>query len=846
MEDIILITHGSGGDVIPFIRLGARMKKIGYHVTLLTHCIYKNRVNQIDFIAIDTEEEYLEMSRSINELSNPIEKREEYLLFHRKYYGVNRTLREVELIKHALRNNNTIILFQHRFSMSGLLAGEKYGITAVSVFLAPNYLAHLQLHEQLIGKEMKYEMNQVRKKLDLLAIDSWVEWMCSSKYKIALWPDWYAKDEGMKMHGMYALGFCAGEEDNSEVISDEVISFCKEGGKTVLITAGTSRLIHHDFYRIAYESCMEAGMKALLVSEYDEFIPKLNFQKSRRLDHASIKELLKYVDVIIHHGGIGTSSEALEAGIPQLIMAHMLDRPDNANRLKHIGIAKVYPEIKWNTENISNGLKEIVCDRKIKEACERIKTKSSIIDFEHAIKKMFSDVYKYNRKELANVVITTHWTDGDVIPFIQIAKYLCKIGHHVTIITHCCYKERIEKEGISFAAWDTMEECQSLMQDMGRYEDNIAGRDEIKKFRQQYENLDIKYREFKIVEKYCNQPNTVLLAKNRSEEAALLVSEKYHIPIIWVYMNPYEYGSINNFELLDGKQLVKESNELRYKVGLERVNRWLDWIDSPKIKIGLWPKWFRTDSIGNDKQIKKIGFPSAIGKSQISGELMKILRTNPVIISGGTSRQLRSEFYEQAIRGCEEIGKNILVVTKYQDFLPDYMKENTYVVPYIPLQEALFYASFVIHHGGIGTISNAITAGIPQLVLADYVDRPLNGSIVKKLGLGEYLPPMKWDIQSIRESIGKISSGEYHATCREYAQIMQENTCLNQIEKLVDQASNNPDEYAVSYYKMLTVTNREKSSNKQKKREEYYSHMSDKTKKYLVRKALEKKLNVEV
>ena len=35
---------------------------------------------------------------------------------------------------------------------------------------------------------------------------------------------------------------------------------------------------------------------------------------------------------LVHHGGIGTSAQALAAGIPQLLMPQAHDQPDNAAR----------------------------------------------------------------------------------------------------------------------------------------------------------------------------------------------------------------------------------------------------------------------------------------------------------------------------------------------------------------------------------------------------------------------------------------------------------------------------------------------------------------------------------
>jgi rhamnosyltransferase subunit B len=42
--------------------------------------------------------------------------------------------------------------------------------------------------------------------------------------------------------------------------------------------------------------------------------------------------------VIIHHGGVGTTGQALRAGRPQLVVPHMLDQFDNARRIARLGV----------------------------------------------------------------------------------------------------------------------------------------------------------------------------------------------------------------------------------------------------------------------------------------------------------------------------------------------------------------------------------------------------------------------------------------------------------------------------------------------------------------------------
>lgn len=418
MPNILLITHGSGGDVIPFIKLGKMIKDEGYDVSILTHCIYEkeSKENGLNFIAIDTYEEYKEKDSKLTNLSDPIKQLDKYIEFNKTYCGADKTYKEYRIISEYCNKEDTIIIFRHRFSLAGLLAAEKYGLPTASVFLAPNYVQHLDLHEELIGKVMKDEMNKVRKKIGLDNINNWTEWMCSPKLKLALWPKWYAKEETESIKDMIPIGFPENKKNNSiEEIPKEVEEFLKSGNKTALITAGTSNLINPEFNKIAVEACENANINGILVTAFEEFVPNNLSSNILRLKKAPIKKIMPYVDVVIHHGGIGTSSEALDCGIPQLIMAHLADRPDNADRLKKAGVAKVFPEKNWDIKLIGESLKEIVYDKELTQSCENISKNINEIDISEELRIIIDEILenkeKYNPKYISTNTMSKNKND---------------------------------------------------------------------------------------------------------------------------------------------------------------------------------------------------------------------------------------------------------------------------------------------------------------------------------------------------------------------------------------------------------------------------------------------------
>jgi UDP:flavonoid glycosyltransferase YjiC (YdhE family) len=404
---------------------------------------------------------------------------------------------------------------------------------------------------------------------------------------------------------------------------------------------------------------------------------------------------------------------------------------------------------------------------------------------------------------MANVVITTHWTDGDVIPFVRIGRTLKRRGHSVTLITHCFYERMAREAGLDFAAWDSPDQYAQMIHDMGSYSDTVAGAEEIHRFREKYESIDVRLKELEIVQRYCQKENSILLAKNRSSIAALMASEIHQCPLILFFMNPYETGSMVNFESLYKERLKNEVNQLRRRVGLLPIDGWLSWQSSPKIQLALWPKWFSNELSEWPGTIEPIGFPLERRQDVLARdnqEFLKYVRDDPapIIISGGTSKQIRQDFYIKAIEACGLLGRKTIVVTRYKELLPHTLPPNITWFSHLPLDAVLPHMGAIIHHGGIGTTSGAVYAAVPQLALACYVDRPLNASRIKSLGVGEYLPPSRWDPILIANTLKKLLEPDYKARCHQFLKEIPADDALTEVCDRVEAYAGNKD-YAISH-----------------------------------------------
>ena len=58
------------------------------------------------------------------------------------------------------------------------------------------------------------------------------------------------------------------------------------------------------------------------------------------VDYAPFESLLERGCVMVHHGGVGTTSQGLRAGIPTLIVPFAFDQPDNAAHAAKLGTSR--------------------------------------------------------------------------------------------------------------------------------------------------------------------------------------------------------------------------------------------------------------------------------------------------------------------------------------------------------------------------------------------------------------------------------------------------------------------------------------------------------------------------
>ena len=85
-------------------------------------------------------------------------------------------------------------------------------------------------------------------------------------------------------------------------------------------------------------------------------------------------EIMSKVAAIVHQGGIGTTAQALRAGRPTLVVPWAHDQPDNAERLRKLGVSRTLPRRRYRAKRVAGELSALLSNKNYAERARQIAT----------------------------------------------------------------------------------------------------------------------------------------------------------------------------------------------------------------------------------------------------------------------------------------------------------------------------------------------------------------------------------------------------------------------------------------------------------------------------------------
>ena len=367
---IVFSTFGTFGDVNPLVALALELKRRGHRPVLAVPEMFRPKVEPlgIGFIRVrpDQDPNDTRLIAMIYDIKHGTETGLREFLFpslHESY---------ADLMEAVDADGGADLLVTGELAYTAPLVAEKTGIAWASYALAPfSYfsaydppvlppyplLARMQSafpplghvvawFARFVTRKWPEPVYALRRELGLpRGRDPIFDAKHSGRLALALFssvmgspqPDWPAAAK--------VTGFCFydGAGDESQ-LPPELSAFLDAGSPPIVFTLGSAAVMNAgDFYEQSAAAAELLGQRAvLLIGADDRNLPKRKLPDFICVArYAPYSKIFPRVSVIVHQGGIGTTAQALRAGRPMLVMPYSHDQPDNAHRVRRLGVAEV-------------------------------------------------------------------------------------------------------------------------------------------------------------------------------------------------------------------------------------------------------------------------------------------------------------------------------------------------------------------------------------------------------------------------------------------------------------------------------------------------------------------------
>lgn len=353
---ITILTYGSRGDVQPFIHLSLGLMARGHFVKLVAPARFQNLVEEYSIPFVPIAGDPAELSRHLNDSGANILKMIRGLLGHAVEIGAD-VLRQAEA---ACEDADLIVhTFMHAVG-AHTLAREK-NIPDVHVQLFPMFTP--------TGDYPNISLPHSKLK-------SWNLWTHKLAHRIAFWTSKFGYEQVRRQAGLpkrklyspfddhtlrprtlvlcawspivvppcsdwtpniHVTGYFFSNFDDAYQPSDVLNSFLAAGEPPVCISFGS--MLNRDaekIDRIVREALTKTNHRAIILSGWST-LNNMSSGKIIYFDSVPHQWLFPRCKAVIHHGGAGTTSAGLRAGIPNIVIPFAADQPFWANRVHAIG-----------------------------------------------------------------------------------------------------------------------------------------------------------------------------------------------------------------------------------------------------------------------------------------------------------------------------------------------------------------------------------------------------------------------------------------------------------------------------------------------------------------------------
>ena len=402
---VLVAPVGSAGDVHPFVSIALALQARGHDVTVVTSPYFAPLLERVGLplIPVGTVEQFDAITANPN-------------LWHRVHglgvvaSGVGHGIAPLyRLIEQEAAHDGPVVV-AHALAFGARVAHETLGVPLVTMHLAPasiwslhesptmarglgaiNALPRplkrilLAISDRFADRVMAPPVNRFRGELGLPPVRHIISrWWHSPQRVVGLFPDWFAAPQPDWPAQATLTGFPLYDERGATAVPPDLDAFLDEaraaGDPPIVFAPGSGNRQARRFFSAACDACRRLGRRGVLLSRYSEHLPAPLPPGVWHAGYAPFSAVLPRAAALVHHGGIGTSAQALAVGRPQLVMPMTFDQPDNAARLTRLGVARTLAPERFTGAAVARELAALLGAAAVARRCAEIARRFDGVD----------------------------------------------------------------------------------------------------------------------------------------------------------------------------------------------------------------------------------------------------------------------------------------------------------------------------------------------------------------------------------------------------------------------------------------------------------------------------------
>ena len=412
------------------------------------------------------------------------------------------------------------------------------------------------------------------------------------------------------------------------------------------------------------------------------------------------------------------------------------------------------------------------------------------------------------------ILVITIGSRGDVNPFLLLALKLKSAGHDVVFCASENFRNLVEGQGIRFVRHSSQQEYETVTHhpDLWHYRKavpTLMKKALLPAIRKIYPLImQERSKDFLVV-----APATALAAKLAEEATGIKLVQLHLAPCMFrTIQDTAQIGTVPMNDKLPAwyKKLVwwiidtiiidpcikKDLNSVRRELGLKPVSRIMNsWMFSSNLNAAVFSRHIAPQQPDWPMPSEVFDFLLYDGDEQVSPEAAQFLSKGepPIVFTFGTAFYFGKKDFIESMQALEMLGARGVFLTPKTEDIPERLPGTIGAFSFLPLGKILPSCRAIVHHGGIGTLGQALKAGVPQLIRPLAYDQFDNAYRVTTRKLGNYILARQYQAESLYNKLrGMLDDAEVAQNCRHVASTIDSEKTLENLVSAIEEIGRRP------------------------------------------------------